>query len=155
MYKKILVPMDGSDSSRRALLEAVSLAGITHGVVRAVYVIDEPAVFAMSGYFDPTAIREAMQDEATKVTAFARETMQASSVTGDTEVIETIDVAHDIATSIASSAAAFGADLVVMGTHGRRGVRRVVLGSVAERYVRISTCPVLLIRADDVEGNAV
>ncbi|RKP47698.1 universal stress protein [Pararobbsia silviterrae] len=152
MYKKILVPMDGSDPSRRALLEALSLAGLTHGTVRVIYVVDEPALFAMSGYFDPTAVRQAIEDDANTVTAAARETMRTSGVTGDTQIIESDNIGEDVATSIETAATAYGADLVVMGTHGRRGVRRMVIGSVAERFLRVSTCPVLLIRADDANS---
>jgi nucleotide-binding universal stress UspA family protein len=153
MYTKILVPMDGSDSSHRALREAVNLAGLSKGSIRVIYIIDEPAVFGMSGYFDPTAVREAMQEEAAKVLKEARETLATSGVAGETQVIESIDAGHDISHSIATVAAEYGADLVVMGTHGRRGVRRMVIGSVAERYLRLSTCPVLLIRADDGDGS--
>ncbi len=152
MYKKILVAVDGSESSRRALSEAVRLAALVEGEVRAVYVIDEPAVFAAAGYFDPAALHQAMEEEAANVLAQAQAAMQAAGVKGDTKIIESIDAGSDVASSLQHAVHEYGAELAVLGTHGRRGVRRMMIGSVAERYLRISSCPVLLIRADDSEG---
>jgi nucleotide-binding universal stress UspA family protein len=73
-------------------------------------------------------------------------------VAGDTEILETQGIAEDIASCIARCVDRHGVDLVVMGTHGRRGMRRMVLGSVAERFVRHSPCPVLLVRETATDG---
>jgi hypothetical protein len=78
--------------------------------------------------------------------------MKHDSVQGVPRVIETNPVGDDfdVAHCILHAAADLKADLVVMGTHGRRGVRRLVLGSVAERFLRIAECPVLMISAHGV-----
>ncbi len=148
MYQKILVALDGSESSGRALSEALQLAARLHAEVRAVYVIDDPAIYAATGYFDPGALRQAMEEEASSVLSRARVTMDVAKVKGDTKTIDSIDVGGDVATALQQAAREYGAELAVLGTHGRRGIRRMVMGSVAEHYVRISGCPVLLIRSD-------
>jgi nucleotide-binding universal stress UspA family protein len=78
--------------------------------------------------------------------------MNEFNVSGHSEIIETLGIAEDIASCIARYVDAHGVDLVVMGTHGRRGMRRMVLGSVAERFVRHSPCPVLLVREPAVDA---
>jgi nucleotide-binding universal stress UspA family protein len=81
--------------------------------------------------------------------------MRELNVVGDTEIVETQGIAEDIASALLRCVQRRGADLVVMGTHGRRGLRRMVLGSVAERFVRYTTCPVLLVREPaDAERQA-
>ena len=76
----------------------------------------------------------------------AQKQMREMDVVGDTEIVETRGIAEDIAGTLLRFVQWSGADLVVMGTHGRRGLRRMVIGSVAERFVRHATCPVLLVR---------
>jgi nucleotide-binding universal stress UspA family protein len=152
MYKKILVAVDGSESSKRALAETVRLAALLQGEALAVYVIDEPAVFLAAGYYDPVALRESMDEEARLVLTEAKAAMDSAKVVGDTKIVESVDSGSDVATALKQAAREYGAELVVMGTHGRRGVRRLMIGSVAERYLRVSSGPVLLIRADDVDG---
>jgi nucleotide-binding universal stress UspA family protein len=78
--------------------------------------------------------------------------MNELNVPGHSEIIETLGIAEDIASCIARYVNAHGVDLVVMSTHGRRGMRRMVLGSVAERFVRQSPCPVLLVRERAVDA---
>lgn len=71
-----------------------------------------------------------------------------------TNILVAVDdsIAEDIASCIARCVDRRGVALVVMGTHGRRGMRRRVLGSVAERFVRESPCPVLLVRENEVDA---
>jgi nucleotide-binding universal stress UspA family protein len=78
----------------------------------------------------------------------ADRTISRASVNGETEIIET-DFGQDVAERLQQYVADHSTDLAVIGTHGRRGVRRLVLGSVAERFLRTSSCPVLLVRGDD------
>jgi len=99
-----------------------------------------------AGYYDPVALMEALRANGGAVLDAARDAMAAQRVAGDVEAGETESLADDVAHCLLRYAENHGADLVAMGTHGRRGVQRLVLGSVAERFLRVSHCPVLLTR---------
>jgi len=146
MYEHILVAVDGSESSKRALDEAIRMATLSHGKVTAVYVVEHSTTFAYAGEYDPLALTRAMRSDGERVLAEAREQMAQHEVAGVAEIVETEGLSEDIASCLQRVAQRVGANLVVLGTHGRRGVKRMVIGSVAERFVRFSTCPVLLVR---------
>ncbi|ABO02518.1 universal stress family protein [Burkholderia mallei NCTC 10247] len=151
MYQKIMVALDGSDISKRGLAEAIKIAKATRGRVHAVYVVDKSVVFSYAGHFDPNALLEGFRDDGRKALAEAEQALAAAQVPGDAELFETAGIGEEVAQALERCAKSNGADLVVLGTHGRRGVRRVVLGSVAERFLRASHCPVLLVRGDEAE----
>lgn len=145
MYEHILVPIDGSETSACALDTALKLAHEHDAELRPLYVVDVPPLMYSGAAFNPTSLREAFAKEGARVLADAAEKMQRGGVRGSTRALEVEPVGDDIAQQITRAATEFSADLVVMGTHGRRGWRRLVLGSVAESFLRISTCPVLLV----------
>lgn len=146
MYKKILVAVDGSGSSKRALDEALRLAKLAHAELRVVHIVDKSPLFMYAGYYDPVALMEGLRANGGAVLDAARAAMAAQHVAGDAEAVETESLADDVAHCLLRYAENYGADLVTMGTHGRRGVQRLVLGSVSERFLRLSHCPVLLTR---------
>ena len=146
MYANILVAVDGSEASKYAVNEAIQIARLSGGKLTAVYVLDQSAAFTYAGACDPHLLTDTARQVGRGFLDKACAKMQKFAVTGDSEIIETQGIGEDVATCLARCAAQFRADLVVMGTHGRRGMRRMVIGSVAERFVRQSTCPVLLIR---------
>jgi len=146
VYRKILVAVDGSGSSKRALDEALRLAKLAHAEVRVVHIVDKSPLFMYAGYYDPVALMEALRANGGAVLDAARDAMAAQRVAGDVEAVETESLADDVAQCLLRYTENHGADLVAMGTHGRRGVQRLVLGSVAERFLRVSHCPVLLTR---------
>ncbi|NYH14160.1 universal stress protein [Paraburkholderia bryophila] len=146
MYANILVAVDGSEASKRALDEAIRMTKLARARLTAVYVIDQSGAFTYAGACDPHLLTDAARQVGRSLLNDALMKMQALGVSGDSEILETQGIAEDIASCIARCVERRGADLVVMGTHGRRGMRRMVLGSVAERFVRHSSCPVLLIR---------
>lgn len=151
MYKRILAPVDGSETSARALDAAIELAREHNAELRPVYVVDVPPLSYSSAAFDPVPVRAAFVEEGKHVLADAAAKMRRGGIEdskGSTSLIEVEPLRDDIAQRIEHAAVDFEADLVVMGTHGRRGWRRLVLGSVAEHFVRISTRPVLLIPHD-------
>jgi nucleotide-binding universal stress UspA family protein len=76
-----------------------------------------------------------------------------AGVSGETELLKTGHIGEELAHRVHTCAQRLGADLALIDTHGRRGVRRAILGSVAERFVRLSECPVLLVRTDDARPN--
>jgi nucleotide-binding universal stress UspA family protein len=146
MYKQILVAVDGSETSARALNAAVQLARDSDARLQSLYVVDVPLMsYDVPGY-DPSYVRDALSEEGRHVLADAAALMARAGVKGPTRMVETeLMTGEDIAHRIQRAAQEFNADLVVLGTHGRRGVRRLMLGSVAEHILRIATCPVLLI----------
>jgi len=144
MYKRILVAVDGSHTSRRAFESALSLASSTGAVLQPFYVVENtPMYFEAPGY-DPSILRNRLVDQGKELGAEFTQAMRAQGGAGDRAVGEASSL-DDVATVVLKAAAAFNADLLVMGTHGRRGVQRLFLGSVAERCVRQAALPVLLI----------
>jgi nucleotide-binding universal stress UspA family protein len=144
MYKRILVAVDGSNTSRRAFESALNLASSMGAVLQPFYVVDNaPMYFEAPGY-DPSILRNRMIEQGKELGAEFNQAMRERGVTGEVAVGEASSI-DDISTVVLKAATAFNADLLVMGTHGRRGVQRLFLGSVAERCVRQAALPVLLI----------
>ncbi|CAB3659027.1 universal stress protein [Trinickia soli] len=145
MYQRILVPIDGSPTAQRALDYALALARETHAELIPLYVVDIPIVAYEAPGYDPSIVRDALLETGEALKKDALAAMQRENVRGEPRVVEILAPGIDVAERILEEARATHCDLVVMGTHGRRGFRRLVLGSVAERFTRISCCPVLLI----------
>lgn len=144
-YRRILCPVDASECSRLALVAALSLGRRFGSTVELLHVYHVPAyvqpsvlVWAAVG---PRPLWELAEEQAkTEVERFL-----ASLSAEDRALVEVSLEVGDAATTIVERARQKHADLVVMGTHGRTGARRVVLGSVAERVVRLAPCPVLVV----------
>jgi nucleotide-binding universal stress UspA family protein len=144
MYKRILVAVDGSDTSNLALQEAIKLAKNLRSILRLFHVVD--LTMAYSTVEAPYVLdyRKAMEAGGQKIVADCGAVVRASGIEFDSKC-EVVFGTY-IYEAIDGEATAWGADLVVIGTHGRRGIRRLLLGSVAEGLTRISSKPVLLIR---------
>ena len=144
-YRKILVPVDGSIASNRGLVEAIALARNQGARLRLVHVLDElilgPGAETVV-YLGNTVglLREAGE----QVVAKAEAAVRASGLESESVILEI--TGGRAADSIVAQAKAWGADLIVLGTHGRRGARRLVMGSDAEEIVRTTPVPVLLVR---------
>lgn len=144
MYKRILVAVDGSNTSRRAFEAALSLASSEGAELQPFYVVENtPMYFEAPGY-DPSILRNRLIEQGKELGAELTQAMRAKGVAGEVATGEA-SPADDVSAVVLKAAAAFNADLLVMGTHGRRGVQRLFLGSVAERCVRQAALPVLLI----------
>jgi nucleotide-binding universal stress UspA family protein len=147
MYQHILAPVDGSETSARALSTALRIARETGAELEPLYVIDVPLMSYTAPGFDPSIVRDAFVEEGDHLREDALAMMQRENVIGTPRVVEVEPLGGDVAQRILQEAEDRRSDLVVMGTHGRRGFRRLVLGSVAERFVRMAPCPVLLVPA--------
>jgi len=147
MYQRILVPVDGSTNAKRALQEAVMLADGT-AKLHLVYVVEESHSLDPIGYgaIDYAALLEAVRQTGKRTLAQALEEVQKSGKTAETSLLEANG--ERISTMIGSAAKNWKADLIVIGTHGRSGLNRLLLGSVAEDVARSATVPVLLVHAD-------
>ncbi|MEJ8813192.1 universal stress protein [Variovorax ureilyticus] len=149
MYQRILVPVDGSPTSTGGLDEAIRIAKLTDGRLRLLHVVDELsfalAMGSESAYGDE-ALR-AMRIESKRILDAALALTQSAGVEADTRLRETFP--STLSEGVAAEAREWGADLIVLGTHGRRGAKRLMLGSDAERILRVAPVPVLLVRAPD------
>jgi nucleotide-binding universal stress UspA family protein len=146
MYQRILVPVDGSACANRGLSEAVALGRLTGGRIRLAHVIDEPFVaLGTDGAIGASADLVTLAREASqRVLAQATETVRQAGIPVDEVLMDSFDGL--VCELVVDAARAWSADLVVIGTHGRRGVGRVLLGSDAEQILRLSPVPVLLVR---------
>ena len=154
MYTNIMVAVDGSPSSKRALNEGLKVARSSGARLFAVFVVDKSLLITYAGRLDPDALLDEVRRDGAAVLRNAERTISNAAVNGETEIIET-ELGQDIAERLQRYVAERSIDLAVIGTHGRRGVRRLLLGSVAERFLRGSSCPVLLVRNHDAAPAAV
>lgn len=146
MYARILVPVDGSDSGARGLAEAIALARATGATLHLLHVVDARLLVAEMAMVSGTEmLLSGWQAAGEKLVAEAVAQARAADVSADGSV--RTDAGASVAEVIVREAGLVAADLIVMGTHGRRGLRRLAMGSDAEAVVRESGVPVLLVRA--------
>jgi len=146
MFKNILVPTDGSDQSQRAVRTGVELAKLHQAKVTGIHVIpDYHLLIAYEGAFDPVTeerIEEEARERAERYLDFVRKTAQEAGVPCDT-VCETSDHPYD---AILKTAEARGCDLILMTSHGRKGLVAVLLGSETRKVLTHTRVPVLVVR---------
>lgn len=147
MYGRILVAFDGSPISNLALKESIGLAKEMRAELRVVHVIDEATLNWNAEVADIAEIQARTAGE--KVLSKAASVALEEGVKAETKLLEIETRGHRVSEIIVREAAAWPADLIVIGTHGRRGFSRLFLGSVAEGVARIATKPVLLVRSED------
>lgn len=150
MYKRILVAVDGSATSEHALREAATLAREAQGQLLLVHVVDEFIYNWDADYIAQTDVSESFAARGRELLNKASASVADAGISVATKLIETIG--QRVPELIAEEAETWPADLIVMGSHGRRGLSRLFIGSVAERLVRVANKPVLLIRGSDGHG---
>ncbi|KWF38029.1 universal stress protein [Burkholderia pseudomultivorans] len=149
MYKRIFVALDGSASARLALNEAIRIAAASGGTVTCAYVVEHRAqlVDVGAGFTEAGDNGASAADVATSVLDGAKAVLAEQRVAGTVRALDAYG--EDVATVLMRTAAEADADLIVMGTSGRHGLRRLLLGSVAESLLRAADRPVLLVRHDE------
>ena len=152
MYRRIMVAVDGSATSNKALVAATEMANYSGGraELRLVHVLDEMAYFTG---FDPYGgqsgeLIKIMRETGEKILAEALAIVQTAGVKADTLLIDKFG--ERLGETVAAEAQDWNADLIVVGTHGRRRVGRMFLGSGAEQIIRLAPVPVLVIRTPEV-----
>jgi nucleotide-binding universal stress UspA family protein len=146
VYSRILVPLDGSKTSQKGLDEAIRLATALKSTLHLLHVIDDfPMLMEMSIVSNFETTLNELRAYAKKLRAHAVTRASEAGVPSDTSLREVVQ--ERIAGVIVDEAGKAGCDLIVMGTHGRRGIGRVALGSDAENVLRTSPVPVLLVRS--------
>ena len=154
MFKHILVPVDGSKTSMLAVSKAAALAKTFGSAVTALYVIDPypftgvgaDFAYGQAQYLSAAtseanssldAAKKAMADAGVQATSLEAAGVQAETLVGEGHAV------HD---GILRAVESTGADLIVMGSHGRRGLEKLVLGSVTQRVLGVVHIPVLVVR---------
>lgn len=147
MYKNIMLAIDGSDASNAVVTEAIKLAKDKKVRLRLVYVVDEHVVYVGGPSFDYTLLVTALKEEGHNILEDAAKIIEnKSSIKVEKSLIELKQFQGRVAEIIVEEATNWPADLLVVGSHGRRGLNRLFLGSVAENIIRIATVPVLVVR---------
>jgi len=147
-YKRILVPVDGSATSKAGLREAIALAKGQGASLQLVHVVDQHYIALMGIESSAAGMSRMMED----VKRAGRAILKSAQAAADKAGVKATSVLLETLTGpaadlIVKQAKKSGADLIVLGTHGRRGVRRLLMGSDAEQVVRNAPVPVMLVRA--------
>jgi nucleotide-binding universal stress UspA family protein len=154
MYQRILVPIDGSHTATLGLNEAIKLAKLTGASLRLIHMVD-PLTFVTGAelygvYADDVIPR--MRQMGDQILETARTRVQAQGIPVDTLLFDSSPTR--VSDTVIEQAKLWNADLIVLGTHGRRGVKRLMLGSDAEQIIRMAPVPVLLVRGSQTEDGA-
>ncbi|PSP72988.1 universal stress protein [Halobacteriales archaeon QS_3_64_16] len=152
MYERILVPTDGSDVAQNAVSHALDIAEQFDAEVHALYVVDTDSMSLSMGAEQVDRLQQGQYEEMDAVRERAE---RATGYVADHARDQGVAVVEHVSggrphSMIADYAAGNDIDLVVMGSHGRGGIKRTLLGSVAERTLRTTTAPVLIV---DIRGT--
>jgi nucleotide-binding universal stress UspA family protein len=148
MYSRILVPVDGSEASRLGLQHAILLAKDQKATLRLLHVVhDYWAADGLHGLVRSDDLLNELRNRARIILNDAASSARKEGLEPETTSIETL--LGPVGAAIAEYAGKWPADLIVMGTHGRRGIRRLVMGADAEYVIRTTPVPVLLVRGTE------
>jgi nucleotide-binding universal stress UspA family protein len=146
MYKRILVPIDGSPAAAEGLREAIRFARDQSAAILVVHIVDEWSIAAGDiAAVNLDAGAKALREAGAELLKQAEAQVRSAGVSVETALIEELGV--PVGACIVQRATQWPADLIVCGTHGRHGMSRLLLGSSAEYILRHATIPVLLVRA--------
>ena len=151
MYDSILVPTDGSSHADAAIEHALDLAERYDATLHALYVVDISYPYADFGTAGVNwdTVTDAQEGQGEQATATVRERGEERGIPVETEVRQSTSIYGPILDYVDDN----DIDLLVMGTHGRRGLDRYLLGSVTEKIVRLADVPVLTVKAWDEEDE--
>ncbi len=145
LFKKILIPTDGSEYTKAAVRKGLEMAKATGGEVTALYVVDQTSFINFPMDSTIVSVYTLLEKEGEEAMEFVKKEAEALGV----KVTARIEEGSPSRKIVDLSAEH---DLVVMGTLGRTGFSKLLLGSVAERVVRFAKCPVLVVRSPGEEN---
>jgi nucleotide-binding universal stress UspA family protein len=149
MIKKIMIATDGSDTSKKAAMIGIDIAHRANGSVTAVYVMEILRLAHLPGYATMPGLKEKviglMQEEGQQATQFVEDQAQMMKVPCHKIVVQ-----GSPGEELLKISKSQGMDLLIMGSLGRTGVEKILLGSVAEKVVLQSPIPVLLVKGDEI-----
>ncbi len=146
-YEKIMIATDGSKQVEKAIEAGIELAKLTGAKLYAVYVI-APASYSPRDFGWEKSLRELLEAEGKKAISYVEETGKASGIK-----VEPVTLQGHPADKILEFAEQKGMDLIVMGTLGRTGIDRFMLGSIAENVIRHSKIPVMVIKGETAKKS--
>lgn len=144
MYQKILVPIDGSPTSKHALQEAIRLARSLGAQLELIHIYEDIIYLIGEDYINYEELQKTVRSCGEKMLADAEAQVRMSDIEVETRLISAGN--ERVADVIVTEAERWQAELIVLGTHGHSGFSRLLLGSVAEGVARAASIPVLLIR---------
>ncbi|HUP07010.1 MAG TPA: universal stress protein [Caldimonas sp.] len=146
MYRIILVPVDGSPAASAGLTEAIRIAAAVGSRLHLMNVVDD----LFEGDDDPAGegLHDLVRERGLKVLELARRQAAEHEVAASTALVKS--GAAKLTSLLANEAARCSADLIVLGTHGHRGLSRLLMGTESEHLLNVTTVPVLLVRSDEV-----
>ena len=142
MYETILFPTDGSETATEAAVHAIDLADRHDAALHVLYVVDHERVSRMAPKLGTDHIKETLQQEGERATSEIADQAAEAGLETTTSLRE--GAPADVITTYADTV---GADAIVMGTNGRTGMDRLLLGSVAERVIQTTDLPVTTVKA--------
>ncbi|KCV62797.1 universal stress family protein [Bordetella bronchiseptica 99-R-0433] len=147
MYQRILVPIDGSPTSELGVHEAIRMARLAHARIRLIHVVDELSfAFGVDAYgYSAAELPDLLRRDGAEILKKTLAAVREQGIPADSVMCERLQ--KKVHERVIAEAEAWQADLIVIGTHGRRGVRRMMLGSSAENILRNAPVPVLLVCA--------
>lgn len=147
MYKQIICPIDGSNTSNCGMMEAINLAKVHHAKLRFLHVVDTYfPILDANGDLNVLYLADIQRSQGEKIVKAAEDIARQSEVSADSIIVESIG--ERVSTLIIKQVEEWPADLVVMGTHGLRGFARFMMGSDADAVVKQSHVPVLLVKTN-------
>jgi len=154
MYQRILVPFDGSATSSRGLDEAIGIATLTGASLRLIHMLD---MLDFTSGFETAAVYTDhvipfMRRTGEEILQDGKARAEKAGIRADSVLLEGMKTR--LCDAVAEQSRAWEAELIVIGTHGRRGVGRMLLGSDAEQIARTAPVPVLLVRAPEASVQA-
>lgn len=144
-YKQILVPVDGSQISFSAVKKAAQIAKAFDGQLTLISLVAEDPFTDADFYYSSSIMKEYFvqaHENATKALSEALEVAKAEGVDAQTQIVK----GQVSAEGIAETAATLKADLIVMGSHGRKGFQKMLMGSFAQDILRNTELPVLVVK---------
>lgn len=148
-YERIMVAIDGSETANLALNEAIYLTKALHSHLCILHVVSEFPSFGAEYGINLERYQQITHDSAQAILEKAKEFVKKESILADIQLKEIFNAVERISENIIEAAALWNADLLVIGTHGRSGFNRIIMGSVAEETLRFAQIPILLIRAKE------
>jgi len=147
MYQRIVVPVDGSPTSKLGVAEAIKLARLTGAKLKFLHAVDmmSPALSPEISMATSPTVFEMLREGGRGILSAAEKVAKEAGIPCETVLTDTLS--GRVCDVVADEAAKWEADLVIIGTHGRRGVGRLLMGSDAEQIARLAPAPVLLVRA--------
>ncbi len=140
LYRKILIPTDGSDTANKAVTHAINLAEALNAELHAMYVVDISAFAGLPTEIVWENMKNLLKSESDTAMKYIEKKATEKEIKFEKIVKEGVP-----AKEIVKTAKEIQADLIVMGTSGRTGLDKFLLGSVAEKIIRTSPCPVLVV----------